>query len=47
MDSTTVEINTNAKSTKTTKSDKPKVDLYQLVTDKIMALLEKGVAPWR
>ena len=47
MDNTTVEINTNAKNTKTTKTDKPKVDLYQLVTDKIMALLEKGVAPWR
>ena len=47
MDNTTVETNTNAKNTKTTKTDKPKVDLYQLVTDKIMALLEKGVAPWR
>ena len=47
MDNTTVEINTNATNAKTTKTDKPKIDLYQLVTDKIMALLEKGVAPWR
>jgi len=47
MNDTTVETNTNTATTKTTKTDKPKVDLYQLVTDKIMTLLEKGVAPWR
>jgi len=47
MNNATVETNTNTATTKTTKTDKPKVDLYQLVTDKIMALLEKGVAPWR
>ena len=44
MDNTTIEKKTNAK---TTKTDKPRRDLYQEVTDKIVALLEKGVAPWR
>jgi len=43
MNNTTVETNTNA----TTKANQPKRDLYQEVTDKIMGLLEKGVAPWR
>ena len=43
MDNATVETNTNAK----TKANQPKRDLYQEVTDKIMGLLEKGVAPWR
>ncbi|WP_250632066.1 ArdC family protein [Rhodoflexus caldus] len=27
--------------------EKPKTDLYQEVTDKILSLLEQGVAPWR
>jgi len=43
MDNATVEKNTNV----TTKANQPKRDLYQEVTDKIMGLLEKGVAPWR
>ena len=43
MDNATVETNTNA----TTKVNQTKRDLYQEVTDKIMGLLEKGVAPWR
>jgi len=41
MDNTTVEKNTNAA---TTKTDKPRRDLYREVTDKIISLLEKGVA---
>lgn len=44
MNNATVESKTNA----TTKEvHKPKLDLYQVVTNKIMGLLEKGVAPWR
>ena len=44
MNNSTVEKDTNAT---TTKADRPRRDLYQEVTDKIVALLEKGVAPWR
>jgi len=44
MNNATVDTTTNAT---TTKTDKPRRDLYQEVTDKIVALLEKGVAPWR
>ena len=47
MNNLTVEINTNAIKPKRAKSKKPKLDLYQVVTDKIIALFEKGVAPWR
>ncbi|MEM1124468.1 MAG: ArdC-like ssDNA-binding domain-containing protein [Bacteroidota bacterium] len=43
MDNTAVEKDTNV----TTKANQPKRDLYREVTDKIMGLLEKGVAPWR
>ena len=43
MDNTTVEQTTNGK----TKTNQPKRDLYREVTDKIMGLLEQGVAPWR
>jgi antirestriction protein ArdC len=32
---------------KTTKQEKPRRDLYQEVTDKILALLDQGVPPWR
>ena len=37
------------KNTKKTykKSAKEKIDVYQLVTDRIIALLEKGTVPWR
>lgn len=34
-------------SRKTTKPSAARADLYQQVTDKIIAALEKGVAPWR
>jgi len=44
MNNTKVATKTIAK---TKQSNKPKRDLYQEVTDKIMQLLEKGVAPWR
>ncbi len=43
MNNATVETKTNA----VTKENQPKRDLYQEVTDKIIGLLEKGVAPWR
>ena len=43
MSNTKVEQNTNV----TTKANQPKRDLYREVTDKIMGLLEQGVAPWR
>ncbi|QDV71883.1 ArdC family protein [Botrimarina mediterranea] len=33
--------------TKQTNSEKPKRDLYQEVTDKILKLLDQGVPPWR
>jgi antirestriction protein ArdC len=33
--------------TKQTNSEKPKRDLYQEVTDKILTLLDQGVPPWR
>ena len=44
MNNATVDTKVNAT---TTKTDKPRRDLYQEVTDKIVTLLEKGVAPWR
>ena len=28
-------------------SKKPKIDAYQAVTDKVLELLEQGIAPWR
>ena len=43
MNNTKVEKNTNV----TTKVNQPKRDLYREVREKIMDLLEQGVAPWR
>lgn len=37
---------TRRKSTKST-SATPRVDAYQVITDQVIELLEKGVAPWR
>ena len=47
MNNQTVESNTIAETKTKATTNKLKIDLYQVVTDKIMALLEKGVAPWR
>ncbi len=47
MNDTTVEPNTIVVNKNTKSQKKEKRDLYREVTDKIIALLEKGVAPWR
>ncbi|WP_417459053.1 ArdC family protein [Kordiimonas sp.] len=38
---------TARKSTTRKASTKPRVDAYQIITDKILALLDRGVVPWR
>lgn len=45
MTKTTVKKSTTKKHTK--KASTPKVDVYQLVTNRIIEELEKGVIPWR
>ncbi len=47
MNDTTVESNTIVENKNAKSQKKEKRDLYREVTDKIIALLEKGIAPWR